>query len=697
MLVSGGVDGARMATQGTFVRGTVRVSAGRSWRSVSGRSIFVRVAGGCVVAIGLSFLAGWIFGVPGLMDPLGQPVRMKADGAVGFAALGISLLLTGTESSRGRALVACSLAGVAITIGAMTVGDYVSGRSLGLDHLLFGDLHRLDAAYRGPIAPQTAALFVLMGAALWILSGARSNGSRLPRALNGIALVVAGFAVIGYGYGILGLNRVATLAPISLYSALTFIILSLGIAAADPEGVFALLRTGEASGVVAAKRLLPITVIVFPILGWLQIRGRTVGLYSPATGVALMVLLSTVIFCVAVMSLSRRLDQLDIERRIGVEREARLAALIEATNDAVLSCDVDGLITSWNLAAEKLYGYTEAEMLGRSVQTLAPPRARLQQRETLAAVAGGQTRTDIEVQRVHKDGSLISTSVTLSRILQNGEVIGICGVSHDITDRLRARAELESRVHDRTRDLSNSRAETLDCLALAAEYRDDNTAQHTSRVGEGAGRLAESLGLPRAFVQRIREAAPLHDVGKIGIPDKLLLKPGPLTADEFEAMKQHTVLGARLLAGSGSAVLQLGEEIALTHHERWDGSGYPYGLAGEAIPISGRIVAVVDTFDAMTSDRPYRSARTVDEALAVIERCSGTHFDPQVTAAFLKLPRDPIIDSVGEAAPGRPWGSPRRLDQTEDRQAGSSVAGEISPSGDDADPADPPSAHHGRI
>lgn len=501
----------------------------------------------------------------------------------------------------------------------------------------FRDAHSLHTVHPCRPAPQTAVVFVLLGSALWVLNSGRTAVSHLPRALVGTSVVIAVFAVIGYAYGISGLTQVPSLTPIALYSALTFIILCLGISAADPNGLVEQLLKSEASGVVAARRLLPITVGVFPILGWLQIQGDDDGTFSSATGVALLVLLSTVVLFVAVPSLTKRLSQRDVQRRVGIEREARLAALVDATNDAVLSSDANGIITSWNRAAEELYGYTELEMVGCSVGVLSPPAKRREQQQMLQAVASGQERTDFEIQSLHKTGSLLDTSVTISRITQAGALIGFCGVSHDNTDRIRARDELERSVRERTRELSNARAETIKRLALAAECRDDDTAQHTERVGQAAARLAESLELDPMFVAWIAQAAALHDGGKTGIPDQLLLKPGAVTADEFEAMKLHTTLGAQLLAGGSSKVLQLGEQIALTHHERWDGSGYPAGLTGEEIPIAGRIVAVVDTFDAMTNNRPYRPAKSSEQALAEISRCSESLFDPPVAAAFLRL------------------------------------------------------------
>ena len=193
---------------------------------------------------------------------------------------------------------------------------------------------------------------------------------------------------------------------------------------------------------------------------------------------------------------------------------------------------------------------------------------------------------------------------------------------------------LESRVAARTRELETAKLEILQRLAMAAEFRDDQTGHHTQRVGRLCALMAEALRLNDRQVELIGAAAPLHDVGKIGVPDHILLKPGSLDAHEWEIMKSHTVTGARLLSQSVSPVLQLGEKIALTHHERWDGTGYQ-GLAGTDIPLSGRIVAVADAFDAMTHDRPYRAAVSADEAAEEIVKCSETHFCPMAVGAFL--------------------------------------------------------------
>ena len=197
--------------------------------------------------------------------------------------------------------------------------------------------------------------------------------------------------------------------------------------------------------------------------------------------------------------------------------------------------------------------------------------------------------------------------------------------------------ELEQRVRERTRELEDAQSEILQRLATAAEYRSDETNQHARRVGQMAARIAQALELPEAEVQMIRQVAPLHDVGKIGTPDAILLKPGRLTAEEFELTKTHTLVGARILSGSNSAVLQLAEQIALAHHERWDGSGYPRGLRGEEIPLAARIVSVVDVWDALTHERSYKPAWPADEALAELRTQAGRQFDPRVMEAFLQV------------------------------------------------------------
>jgi putative two-component system response regulator len=210
-------------------------------------------------------------------------------------------------------------------------------------------------------------------------------------------------------------------------------------------------------------------------------------------------------------------------------------------------------------------------------------------------------------------------------------------------------ARLEERVAERTAELDEARQEILDRLARAAEFRDDDTGQHTQRVGHLAARLAQVLGLPPERVELIRQAAPLHDIGKIGIPDTILMKPGRLTADERAMMETHTALGARILSGSRYPILRMAEEIALTHHERWDGAGYPNGLKGDEIPLSGRIVAVADVFDSLSHVRPYKRAWPAREALAELQEHAGRQFDPAVVEALLRVA--PEAAALRPAAP----------------------------------------------
>lgn len=194
---------------------------------------------------------------------------------------------------------------------------------------------------------------------------------------------------------------------------------------------------------------------------------------------------------------------------------------------------------------------------------------------------------------------------------------------------------LEEKVHQRTQELAEAQTEILNRLALAAEYRDDATGQHTKRVGMLAAMLGRAIGLPEDEVELLRLTAPVHDVGKIGIPDRVLLKPGKLTPGEFEIMKSHTTIGGEILGKSRFRVMQFAREIALAHHERWDGMGYPQRSSGELIPLSARITAVVDVFDALTHARPYKEAWPLPRALTTIEQEQGRHFDPKLVTAFV--------------------------------------------------------------
>ncbi len=458
----------------------------------------------------------------------------------------------------------------------------------------------------------------------------------------------------------------------------------------------------------------------------------------------------------------------------GLERALDHLPLVDPACDAVLAATVEGVIASWSDAAELLFGYPRAEVVGQPLSVLWPSDRETQVageviEAALARALAGEGGAPIDAQAVAKDGRTLAVRVTVAPVRgSDGEALGsallfreggfettveaklesseetqlaVLAALHDavvvqdhsghvIATNERARHmlgladdaalesadralasfiyedgspvptdELPTMVSLRTgepqqelvmglrdpdghvgwfavnsvpvrrqgedepyaaagaftdvtesrqtsQELSAARLEDLKRLALVSEYRNDETHRHTERVARSTALLAMELGLERELAWTIARAAPLHDVGKVGIPDSVLLKPGKLTADEFEVMKTHTSIGGRILGESDFGVLQMGREIALTHHERWDGHGYPTGLSAEDIPISGRIVAVTDAFDAMTHPRPYKDAISIDEALAELKRCRGTQFDPDVVDAFMALDHETLVDRL---------------------------------------------------
>ena len=193
---------------------------------------------------------------------------------------------------------------------------------------------------------------------------------------------------------------------------------------------------------------------------------------------------------------------------------------------------------------------------------------------------------------------------------------------------------LEREVAKATQHLSEREEEVIWRLSRAIEFRDGGTGEHISRVATVSQLIAEGLGCDTEFCRTVYLAAPLHDVGKVGIPDAILTKPGRLSEEEMATMREHVLLGQRILAGAESSLMRVAERIVASHHERWDGTGYPCGLSGESIPLEGRIVAVADVFDALCSARPYKKGWPVGDAYDEINRCAGGHFDPRVVDAF---------------------------------------------------------------
>jgi putative two-component system response regulator len=208
-----------------------------------------------------------------------------------------------------------------------------------------------------------------------------------------------------------------------------------------------------------------------------------------------------------------------------------------------------------------------------------------------------------------------------------------------------SRDVLEGLVRDGASGLGQAYVESIERLGRLAELRDDATGKHTYRVAHLSALLAQTLCLAHEEIELIRRAAPLHDVGKVAIEDRILLKKGALSSEEAEIMRGHARVGAQLLGGGHSDLMKMAEQIAISHHERWDGEGYPCGLAGDEIPLCGRIVAVADAFDAITHARPYKEAYSSSHALAEIERESGRQFDPRVVGALMRVERAALPES----------------------------------------------------
>lgn len=204
-------------------------------------------------------------------------------------------------------------------------------------------------------------------------------------------------------------------------------------------------------------------------------------------------------------------------------------------------------------------------------------------------------------------------------------------------DRLEYAAILEAKVRERTRELEESQKEILHRLALAGEYRDNETGNHVQRVSHSSQALARAIGMDENAAEMIFYASPMHDVGKIGIPDDVLLRPGRLEGNDLQIMRSHVEIGGKILDENKAPVMKMAHAIAIAHHERWDGEGYPRGLAGSDIPIEARIVAICDVFDALTSVRPYKPAWTIDDSVNYVREQAGMHFDPELVQAFLNI------------------------------------------------------------
>jgi PAS domain S-box-containing protein len=310
--------------------------------------------------------------------------------------------------------------------------------------------------------------------------------------------------------------------------------------------------------------------------------------------------------------------------------QARARAVIEHAPDVLLLVDGDGTVRYHSPSTEELMGRSATEIAGANLRDGVHARDHEALERAFAEMAENHGRPRAFVCRVRHaegggDGSWRIIEARGTNLLHDPAVQAIVINARDVTDRVHA--------EEKARE---AQLEVLARLAAAGEARDDDTGQHTRRVGELAARIGEALGLSCDEVELIRLAAPLHDVGKIGIPDSILRKPRALTAEEFAIMQTHTLIGAEMLADGATRHIRMAEMIARSHHEWWNGGGYPDGLVGDAIPLAARIVAVADVYDALTHARPYRGAWKRDRVIAELRRKTGTHFEPRVVEAFLE-------------------------------------------------------------
>jgi PAS domain S-box-containing protein len=350
--------------------------------------------------------------------------------------------------------------------------------------------------------------------------------------------------------------------------------------------------------------------------------------------------------------------------------EAKLSRHYDASLDLLATADLNGYFTRVNGAWERTLGHSAETMCSRPYIEFVHPDDREATITEATGLASGASRETIGFRNRFRaaDGSYCWLEWNVAASPSDG-VLHVTGrdisIQREAEQQLANNAKwLETKVAERTLELEDARAETLQRLAVAAEYRDEDTFHHTERVGVMAAEIAVQLGLATQEIELLREAAPLHDVGKLAISDTILLKTGKLTVQEREVMQTHAALGERLLSGSSSPVLQMAAIIAASHHEWWDGSGYPEGLVGEAIPLVGRVVAVADVFDALTHDRPYKSAWHGKQAVAEIQRAAGSQFDPSVVAAFLTMRKD----DVGVAEADSPQGRARTIRASRQRR-----------------------------
>jgi PAS domain S-box-containing protein len=341
---------------------------------------------------------------------------------------------------------------------------------------------------------------------------------------------------------------------------------------------------------------------------------------------------------ITAMSALRRRDLEIATRAHSRALEQRLQTLMDRAPVPIYIKDRERRYVLANRVAHEVAGMAPNELLGRRDTDFMPADTARAIAETDRQILEGAAAAEVEETLRVDDREWTFLTVKFPFVDDAGEIAGVSGISTDVTDRRRAEAlreELSAAQERAIAELRASRQETVERLARAIELHDAGTGEHVNRMAAVAALLGRRRGLDPERVELLRTAAPMHDVGKIATSDAILRKPGPLTEAERREMQRHTTVGFEILAGSKSELLRMAAEIALSHHERWDGDGYPHELRGEEIPLMGRIVAVADVFDALLSDRSYRPALSVEEAVSTIRDGAGSHFDPAIAGLLV--------------------------------------------------------------
>lgn len=343
------------------------------------------------------------------------------------------------------------------------------------------------------------------------------------------------------------------------------------------------------------------------------------------------------------MNALRRRELEVSERSYRVNLEERRQKIIDMTPMPIYIKDASYRYVFANGPADELAGRPEGQLVGEIDEAIMGPEALTQTRADDRRIFSDGTTHRVEETIEIGGTERTFQSVKFPLLDERDQPTAVCGISIDITaqlEALRLRDELAIAQEQAMEELRLSRQETVERLAKAIEMHDFSTGGHVDRIARVVAFLGEKLGLDAERVRLLRVAAPMHDVGKLATPGEILRKPDPLTPSERKEMQRHTIVGHAILADSKSELLRLAARIALTHHEHYDGTGYPHGLSANEIPLEGRITAVADVFDALLSDRCYRPAMSVDKTVEIIEAGRGTHFDPAIV--------DVLIDGLAE-------------------------------------------------